>query len=92
MIERFEGVESAVERELREELGITGIEIQFLAQEENTINSLTTFHYLAEIHSSIPVILQSLEVAETQWIDSENIQKWTQRVPEDFVPYFLNNF
>lgn len=84
-----EDYESCVIRELEEEMGITGAEVQQFAKVPASANTGWEFIglYLARYDGALRFPCSEVDAA--QWFSMEQVEEWIAARPEDFAPGFL---
>jgi isopentenyl-diphosphate delta-isomerase len=93
-VDEGEDYETAMQRELLEEIGIkTPIRFigKFLSEHVNNGVLTPVFNgiYEGTIDSSTPLVLQESEVSEVKWFAIEDLKKQIQDSPDTFTPGFI---
>lgn len=87
---------TAAKRELKEEVGVTGIPLEEIGKfyTEETDDSITKrrFNMLYAAEYSGEVICNTAEVAEIKWISPAELEQWMINKPGDFTQGFLQAY
>ena len=81
-------------RRLREELGITGVDLGFRKTVEyraevgnDMIEHEVVDIFVAEAQTDLEIVPDPAEVMETRWISREALERWIRSAPSDFTPW-----
>ena len=89
-----EAPRDCAERRLREELGITGVDLGFRKTVEyraevgnDMIEHEVVDIFVAEAQTDLEIAPDPAEVMETRWISREALERWIRSSPSDFTPW-----
>ncbi len=89
-----EAPRDCAERRLREELGITGVDLGFRKTVEyraevgnDMIEHEVVDIFVAEAQTDLEIAPDPAEVMETRWITRKALERWIRSVPSDFTPW-----
>jgi len=89
-----EAPRDCAERRLREELGITGVDLGFRKTVEyraevgnDMIEHEVVDIFVAEAQTDLEIVPDPAEVMETRWISREALERWIRSAPSDFTPW-----
>ena len=81
-------------RRLREELGITGVDLGFRKTVEyraevgnDMIEHEVVDIFVAKAQTDLEIVPDPAEVMETRWISREALERWIRSAPSDFTPW-----
>lgn len=80
---------TAAYRELKEELGVVGVEmreVEKVKMESHEVEGIWHFNMLYTLTYDGPVVPSKEEVAELKWIMPDDVLAWMDREPEAFTP------
>ncbi len=78
-------------KEMGEEIGLFDVKPIFVKKmyyEDETQRRFTGVYYAIVNSKEFTPIIQESEVAEIKWISLEDLEKWYQDKPQDFIPSF----
>lgn len=84
--------DTTVVKEAEEEIGLKDIKPIFLKKmfyETSNARRFTAVYYMTIDSSSITLKIQEDEVSEIRWITKDELEKWFEDRPQDFVPSFF---
>ncbi len=91
-VDEGEGYYSAALRELKEEVGVSDIKLQQVAKlyttEDNETIIKKRFNMLY-VGNYDGAVLINEEVSRTKWVDTETIEDWMAKSPDDFTQGFI---
>ncbi|HWB34128.1 MAG TPA: NUDIX domain-containing protein [Candidatus Paceibacterota bacterium] len=90
-----EDYEAAAYRELKEELGLSGValqEVKKIRTQHNGIPEIFIHHMIYKGISDGPFLLDKEEVAEIKWVAPTDLHAWVEKDPEAFTPGFLATY
>lgn len=94
-VDEGEDYKTAAYRELKEELGVTGVELKEiikLKMESPEIKELWHFSMLYTGSYEGTFVLNENEVAEVKWIMPKDLMVWIEREPDAFPAGFIYSF
>lgn len=84
-----EGYESAAQRELEEELGITSSNIKQIGSLPASVETGNEFVRIYKAEHEGPFTLHPGEIDDGRWVSVPSLQNWIDSEPEDFAPCFI---
>lgn len=85
--------DKTVIKEAEEELGLVNIKPIFLKKyfyETHNARRFSSVYYVVINSEETKLKMQEDEVSDLRWINFEDLQKWFNEKPEEFVPSFKN--
>ena len=80
-------------KELEEELGIKNVELKPIGKIFYETSNSRRFSFRYSVTIDLPIesfIIQKSEVSEIKWINIDDLSKWYEKTPDEFVPSFGN--
>src|SRR3989344_4790249 len=92
-VDEGEDYSTAAYRELKEELGVSGVSLREVAryymEETDEKESKKRFNALYVGTYNDEIVLDKKEVSEVRWIKIDELLAWIKRQPEDFTQGFI---
>lgn len=89
-VDAGESYDAAAVRELSEEIGLCGVELEPLFKVGPCEQTGNEFVSVYRCLSGGPFTLDSSEISEGKWIDTEELSDWLARRPKDFAWSFVH--
>ena len=94
-VDEGEDYTTAAYRELKEELGVAGVELREIKKvpmENHEVPGIWMFNMLYTLTYDGPFVPNKGEVAELKWIKPDELRAWMEREPDLFPPGFIFTF